>query len=1039
MTTKVTDKGIIYPDGTKQNTAAYGAGGGSIDAYTKAETDNKFYDKDEIDSLIEDSSGAIVANYTNKWASSVARNPEAGNLYLVYGMNFSSKYNEVTKIYISDTDGDGKVRDFDQVEVDDKISLTSENGSGEYTIVTVSDVGGYRELVVSTESSNGTISNDTPILVVMNVEASSGAEAVAFSAFSDDVNTNDGLSSVAKTILFNNVSLDTDNGFNADGSTYTIQKDGTYNLSATISFKLNKVPVETRIITAKLYINDDIYASGFANAVKVDNFVYDSVPLDVVKEFKKGDRVQIKWYTGITQEVSVYCLEGSTTFSGHMVSSITEGEVKEKEAVVVRAYASADQSVGKGTSKVIIDTVEYDTNSNYDVSTSRFKPTVAGYYQVSGTVIYSGTDLTASQAFIWKNSYPELSGSYQESVAQSVVLSSVEGIVYLDPDHVLDDGTVGDYLELYGYTGSETSSLYARDYHNSSSFSASLITGQSSGGGSGGGEVKEPVVFKAMPTAVLNPITKGTWEVLKFNNVIHNTNGDWTDNKYTPKVAGYYNFNYSFSIANTGDTLDGRLAITLRKNGENTQRYGLDNIVKSYEGDTVEGSTLLYMNGIDDYVEVEGNTTHGLNYNGGQNSTTFFDASLITGSGGGSYTPEDMVWSEDLGDRDGGTKERELGGTYTNTNDVPIYVQFRSWIRGDGEALAIKFYINDKYMGSTGTQMPSGLDFNNPLYIVPAKATYRTEIVGDGDPSLFYLGVWREARMPVAVGTGGSIWTEEGGVATYDGDIKVNDVTVGSKTKLNTTVVGRNALGKITSGTHNTAVGYSSLRDTTEGTHNTALGMQALSKNETGDFNIAVGHNALLESTLDKNTAIGYRAGDTLTTGINNTLVGHNAQPSAPDVSNEVTIGNDAITKTRLMGDVQLEEKKFLTNLYDKAVEGLGAGLSDENIDRTYTIQLPNLYGTWEVVINATMHKKTGGKYGTRNIVLHCGGLSGYPYTTWAMAHNEVSNMARTQTGPAPTITLVMEKENKIKVTLSGTGGKKSSWSARLMSPYPSY
>ena len=37
MTTKVTDTGIIYPDGSKQTTAAFGSGdGGSVDAYTKA-------------------------------------------------------------------------------------------------------------------------------------------------------------------------------------------------------------------------------------------------------------------------------------------------------------------------------------------------------------------------------------------------------------------------------------------------------------------------------------------------------------------------------------------------------------------------------------------------------------------------------------------------------------------------------------------------------------------------------------------------------------------------------------------------------------------------------------------------------------------------------------------------------------------------------------------------------------------------------------------------------------------------------------------
>ena len=38
-------------------------------------------------------------------------------------------------------------------------------------------------------------------------------------------------------------------------------------------------------------------------------------------------------------------------------------------------------------------------------------------------------------------------------------------------------------------------------------------------------------------------------------------------------------------------------------------------------------------------------------------------------------------------------------------------------------------------------------------------------------------------------GTGGSLWTEESGVATYDGDISANGVTVGKgKGTLNTIV-----------------------------------------------------------------------------------------------------------------------------------------------------------------------------------------------------------------------------------------------------------
>jgi len=144
----------------------------------KADKDTT-YTKDEVDDIVEKSSGAIVADYTNKWANSVARDPGVGNLYLVLGMEMSSSYGSVTKIYISDTDGDGEVRNFSKVDVDDQIEITSEKGSGKYTIVSISDVGGYRELVVSTNKASGTVANDTPVSIVMDVASAGGTGGVS--------------------------------------------------------------------------------------------------------------------------------------------------------------------------------------------------------------------------------------------------------------------------------------------------------------------------------------------------------------------------------------------------------------------------------------------------------------------------------------------------------------------------------------------------------------------------------------------------------------------------------------------------------------------------------------------------------------------------------------------------------------------------------------------------------------------------------------------------------------------------------------------
>ena len=159
------------------------------DSYTKAETYNtteidgklsqkadkdNTYTKEEVDNLIEGASGAIVGNYTNKWASNVARDPGAGNLYLVAGMDFTMKFEDATRIYISNTDGDGALRDFDKVKVDDVLTVTSDNGQGVFKLLSISDLTGYRELVLEAESATGTVANDTPVSIVLDVASSSG-------------------------------------------------------------------------------------------------------------------------------------------------------------------------------------------------------------------------------------------------------------------------------------------------------------------------------------------------------------------------------------------------------------------------------------------------------------------------------------------------------------------------------------------------------------------------------------------------------------------------------------------------------------------------------------------------------------------------------------------------------------------------------------------------------------------------------------------------------------------------------------------------
>jgi hypothetical protein len=109
------------------------------------------------------------------------------------------------------------------------------------------------------------------------------------------------------------------------------------------------------------------------------------------------------------------------------------------------AYLSASQVVTTNTfTKMACDTEEFDTNSNYDTSNYRFTPTVAGYYQVSGSVCVAATLSDGAAIAIYKNGSTFKWGNYLTRNAIAADMDAVvSALVYLN-------GST-DYIELYGY------------------------------------------------------------------------------------------------------------------------------------------------------------------------------------------------------------------------------------------------------------------------------------------------------------------------------------------------------------------------------------------------------------------------------------------------------------------------------------------------------------------------------------------------------------------------------------------------------------
>jgi hypothetical protein len=134
---------------------------------------------------------------------------------------------------------------------------------------------------------------------------------------------------------------------------------------------------------------------------------------------------------------------GDTMTGALTVPSLTVGGISILAGPAFRATEAGNQTVTNNTAtKVTLSTVTFDTNSNW--ASSRFTPTVAGYYMIIGYVAGYGTTNTALvEASIAKNgaTYEVGSLTYLATGFNSGT-SNVQCIVYMN-------GST-DYIELYG-------------------------------------------------------------------------------------------------------------------------------------------------------------------------------------------------------------------------------------------------------------------------------------------------------------------------------------------------------------------------------------------------------------------------------------------------------------------------------------------------------------------------------------------------------------------------------------------------------------
>jgi hypothetical protein len=161
----------------------------------------------------------------------------------------------------------------------------------------------------------------------------------------------------------------------------------------------------------------------------------------------------------ITVPASTSTMLTSTSSASDLPSSIN--------GPAFSAYQNSNQTITTSTwTKINFDTEEFDTNSNYNNATYRFTPTVAGYYQVNGSINFSNSATnTANIIAIYKNGTEFKRTSLQtvSVVGQNICVGC---LIYMN-------GST-DYIECYGFqnTGSNVTAFGS---NNATIFSASLV------------------------------------------------------------------------------------------------------------------------------------------------------------------------------------------------------------------------------------------------------------------------------------------------------------------------------------------------------------------------------------------------------------------------------------------------------------------------------------------------------------------------------------------------------------------------------------
>jgi len=150
--------------------------------------------------------------------------------------------------------------------------------------------------------------------------------------------------------------------------------------------------------------------------------------------------------TKISELTTASTLDGSELIpvvQGGVTKQTTMNDIAASSAVAFSIKTTGNQAVTAGASTIVeFDTVEFDDNSLFNLSTNKFQPSIAGKYTIMFRVTIDPTGTATGMGVeIVKNGVAE---AYTTNDASS------SGFVYLETSTILDMNGSTDYVEFKG-------------------------------------------------------------------------------------------------------------------------------------------------------------------------------------------------------------------------------------------------------------------------------------------------------------------------------------------------------------------------------------------------------------------------------------------------------------------------------------------------------------------------------------------------------------------------------------------------------------